>query len=869
MSFQRIGPYNIIKLAVHNVTGKKYAVKIMPKREFINKTDSLERARREIAVQKLVKHPNLIKLYEVFETKNYFFMVLEYVSGGELFDYIVKNVRIPSNEARKFFQQIIYAVEHLHFFSIAHRDLKPENLLLDNNSNIKIADFGMAKIIERKKLLKTSCGSPHYVSPELIKQKGYDGEKSDIWACGVILYALLCGCLPFDEQEYRMLLFVITRGKFKFPEFVQENERDLIKKMLTVDPKKRINIQEIKKHPWFTYNFPLKYVPPLPPIKDYSQEYKSSIPFNQIDQKILLKIKELGFTDVDQILESLTSTEQNIMKIFYSLLKKQELETKRGKIDMEYEDEQIIEKKIKINEEDNEANEYNNNNSSNKKKNNNNNQPTNNNNTNKNNKKKVRQRRKSLPIKKRRGSISRIKKSGLLSPRSEKTSEILSTPKNNSYNNEGNKIIKLKELIEKTDKEKNLAISEYSDIISKIINEKIVSTENKDVKTKKKFKISPKNKKNNYFQKELDKINKKKKKKFGINQRNKSNSFQIISKNKKKHKHNSTVSVSNQKQKHKNRPNSPLNTTEAKSIPILNIMANQIIYTENMGSGEGCGGSSTEDYSDNDNDHLKINQNQNNNLNMKKEKKKFLQLKIHISDNKEIKSNTDHLNMNLNQENTIKSYSNPSFHRMDRQELFQQLKTPRQEEIGINTYGWFTNTVSKKDQKKLNQKLKKELKIAKTSLLKNLKQNENLPFFFCNDRIIAISSGSVLKVISELQTVLSVFNFSWSYPYPCIIKATKNKTSMKIRIIEANLENLINLIARNMIDHNELKKKKNCFVSEKEQLNRFSLELGNTFDELTTVTKRNWKFALEFIWKTGSSKKFIHKTENIIKFLSE
>ncbi|KAJ3445548.1 serine/threonine-protein kinase brsk2-like protein [Anaeramoeba flamelloides] len=853
MSFQSIGPYNIMKLAVHNVTGKKYAVKIMTKKEFENRSETLERARREIAVQKLIKHPNLIKLYDVYETKNYFFMILEYIPGGELFDYIVKNVRIQSSEARKFFQQIIYAVEHLHLFSIAHRDLKPENLLLDNNNNIKIADFGMAKIIERKKLFQTTCGSPHYVSPELIKRKGYDGKKSDIWACGVILYAILCGCLPFDEDEYQTLLLVITQGKFEFPEFLQENEKDLIQKMLIVDPKKRITIQEIKKHPWFTYNFPPKYVPPLPPINDYAQEYKSSISLDKIDLKTLKKLQELGFTDENEILESLTSNEQNIMKIFYSLLKKQDRETKRDQITMENEDEQIIEKNIEINEKENEGNEYNNNNTSN----------------NKNNKKKDRPRRKSLPIKKRKSSISRIKKSGLLSPRSEKTSLSLSAPKNNYYSNEGNNIIKLKELIEKTDKENNLAVSEYSNIISKIINEKIIITEKKKMKTKKKFNLSPRNKKNNYFQNEFEKIKKKKKKAFEFENGNKSNPIEIKTKNKKKQKFNLKVKVSNQKFKHKNRPLSPLNNTGTTNKPMINIMEKETIHNENIVSDDDNDSGSTDNNNDNDNDHLKINQNRNNDLNMKKQKKKFQNLKINISNNKEIKSNTDYSNKDFQQENNITSLGTPRFHRMDRQELFQQPKTPTQEEIGLNTHGWFNNTISKKEQKKLNKKLKKELKIAKTSLLKNLKQNENLPFFFCNDRIIAVSSGSVLKVITELQTILSVFNFKWSYPCPHIIKASQNKTSMKIRIIEANLENIINLIASNMIEHNKIKKKKSNFTSEKEQLNRFSLELSNAFDQLTTVTKRNWKFTLEFIWKTGSSKKFIHETENLINFLSE
>jgi len=167
---------------------------------------------------------------------------LEHVSGGELFDYLVKKGRLTPKEARRFFRQIISALDFCHKHSICHRDLKPENLLLDDKNNIKIADFGMASLQMEESMLETSCGSPHYACPEVIRGEKYDGRRADVWSTGVILYALLVGALPFDDDNLRQLLEKVKRGFFHVPHFVPQEIQDLLRGMIQVDSEKRLTV---------------------------------------------------------------------------------------------------------------------------------------------------------------------------------------------------------------------------------------------------------------------------------------------------------------------------------------------------------------------------------------------------------------------------------------------------------------------------------------------------------------------------------------------------------------------------------------------------------------------------------------------------
>mmetsp|Transcript_13818 Transcript_13818/g.22547 ORF Transcript_13818/g.22547 Transcript_13818/m.22547 type:complete len:623 (+) Transcript_13818:391-2259(+) len=250
-----IGSFGKVKLAEHVLTGQLVAIKIL-NRSKIKSLDMEEKVRREIRILKLFVHPHIIRLYEVIETPTDIFLVMEYVSGGELFDYIVSKGRLHVDEARSFFQQIVSGVAYCHSSKVVHRDLKPENLLLSGDENVKVADFGLSNIMHDGEFLRTSCGSPNYAAPEVISGHLYAGPEVDIWSCGVILYALLCGSLPFDDESIPKLFKKIKNGHYILPSHLDEASRDLIPRMLVVDPTQRIKIDEIRNHPFFCTRLP-------------------------------------------------------------------------------------------------------------------------------------------------------------------------------------------------------------------------------------------------------------------------------------------------------------------------------------------------------------------------------------------------------------------------------------------------------------------------------------------------------------------------------------------------------------------------------------------------------------------------------------
>ncbi|KAL4263632.1 Protein kinase domain-containing protein [Pleurotus pulmonarius] len=295
----RIGPWILgecigkgasgrVKLAKHYITGELAAVKILPVAPLLNSRTSLTTAQakhdkqrlgidREITMMKLMNHPNIMRIYDVYEGEKELYLVLEYVEGGELFDFLVNRGRLPPVEALVYFKQIIYGLNYAHTFSIIHRDLKPENILIHtlNPPLVKIADWGMAAFAPPSLQLETSCGSPHYASPEIVNGEKYEGTATDIWSCGVILFALLTGRLPFDDKNVRHLLNKVRLGKYEMPTWIDPLARDLISRMLVVDVNTRITIPEILKHPWLlsTSTSPSSSLsqvvicknPPLPP----------------------------------------------------------------------------------------------------------------------------------------------------------------------------------------------------------------------------------------------------------------------------------------------------------------------------------------------------------------------------------------------------------------------------------------------------------------------------------------------------------------------------------------------------------------------------------------------------------------------------
>lgn len=289
------------------------AIKIVRK-DFLDSKPSLRRKmRREISVLKLLSHPNVMSLIDVFEIETHLFLVMEFVDGLELFEFLVRRGALPPNEALAFFHQIICGLEYCHRRLIVHRDLKPENLLLDRQLRLKIADFGMTSLNPPGSLLETSCGSPHYCDPMVVSGERYDGLKADIWSCGVILYAMVTGRLPFDDENLQRLLLKVQAGQFHLPSNLPDDLRDLIKKMLTVDPDERITLDGIKAHPWFNTCQPKHY-----PQDDFEAP---PAPIQNPDLSIVASLSDLGLGDRDSIVQVLTLDGQSIEKVFYSQLK--------------------------------------------------------------------------------------------------------------------------------------------------------------------------------------------------------------------------------------------------------------------------------------------------------------------------------------------------------------------------------------------------------------------------------------------------------------------------------------------------------------------------------------------------------------------
>ncbi|KAL2023141.1 hypothetical protein VTK56DRAFT_3747 [Thermocarpiscus australiensis] len=343
---QRIGAYNIVKtlgegsfgkvkLAVHRGTGQQVALKIISRKTLISR-DMQGRVEREIEYLQLLRHPHIIKLYTVIKTPTEIIMVLEY-AGGELFDYIVQHGKMHEDEARRFFQQMLCAVEYCHRHKIVHRDLKPENLLLDDNLNVKIADFGLSNIMTDGNFLKTSCGSPNYAAPEVIGGKLYAGPEVDVWSCGVILYVLLVGRLPFDHEHIPTLFAKIARGSYMVPTWMSPGAANLIKKMLVVNPVQRATIEEIRQDPWFLKDLPSYLHPPVEEFLHTGVDPNKSIKVsdiaphappqeqeklhNEVTEKIS---KTMGYGKRD-VQEALEAEEPSAIKDAYMIVRENKL----------------------------------------------------------------------------------------------------------------------------------------------------------------------------------------------------------------------------------------------------------------------------------------------------------------------------------------------------------------------------------------------------------------------------------------------------------------------------------------------------------------------------------------------------------------
>ncbi|XP_042452708.1 CBL-interacting protein kinase 9-like [Zingiber officinale] len=247
------GSFAKVKYARNVQTGDSVAIKILDKQHVL-RHKMVEQIKREISTMKLIKHPNVVQIHEVIASKTKIYIVLELVDGGELFDKIVNHGKLKEDEARRYFQQLINAVDYCHSRGVYHRDLKPENLILDSFGVLKVSDFGLSAFapqIREDGLLHTTCGTPNYVAPEVLNDKGYNGTTSDVWSCGVILFVLMAGYLPFDEPNIMNLYKKISKADYSFPAWFSSGAKKLIARILDPNPLTRITIPEILADEWF------------------------------------------------------------------------------------------------------------------------------------------------------------------------------------------------------------------------------------------------------------------------------------------------------------------------------------------------------------------------------------------------------------------------------------------------------------------------------------------------------------------------------------------------------------------------------------------------------------------------------------------
>ncbi|KAL7375052.1 hypothetical protein ABVT39_011103 [Epinephelus coioides] len=312
------GNFAKVKLARHVLTGKEVAVKIIDKTQL--NSSSLQKLFREVRIMKMLNHPNIVKLFEVIETEKTLYLVMEYASGGEVFDYLVAHGRMKEKEARAKFRQIVSAVQYCHQKCIVHRDLKAENLLLDADMNIKIADFGFSNEFTLGNKLDTFCGSPPYAAPELFQGKKYDGPEVDVWSLGVILYTLVSGSLPFDGQNLKELRERVLRGKYRIPFYMSTDCENLLKKFLILNPSKRGSLEQIMRDRWMNVGHEDEELKPyVEPQPDYKDPRRTDI------------MLQMGFSQ-DEIQDSLVNQKYNDVMAAYLLLDYRNSELDEGGI---------------------------------------------------------------------------------------------------------------------------------------------------------------------------------------------------------------------------------------------------------------------------------------------------------------------------------------------------------------------------------------------------------------------------------------------------------------------------------------------------------------------------------------------------------
>lgn len=307
------GSFGRVKEALHVLSGEKIAIKILEKSR-IKKEDDLKRIRREMNILAKVNHPSIIQLYETIETYKYFFFVMEYAKTGELSDYIEKRDKLSEKESCKLFQQLISSVEYLHKLGCAHRDIKPSNIQLDEENDLKLIDFGLGNLYSNGEKLNTACGSPCYAAPEIISGQDYDPIQVDIWSSGITLYCMTVGCLPFDEETKTELYQKIQSCSYSLPKWMSGECADLIKRILVRDPKQRLDLNAIKRHPWFGLYQPVQLSPGV--IVGYHE-----IKINRLVCRLAAQMQNIEYKTLR---EMLAENDHNKYTTLYFLLIKKE-----------------------------------------------------------------------------------------------------------------------------------------------------------------------------------------------------------------------------------------------------------------------------------------------------------------------------------------------------------------------------------------------------------------------------------------------------------------------------------------------------------------------------------------------------------------
>ena len=311
------GAFSVVKIVYNEELNQNFACKIIAK-EWLSTKKRCERFESEIRIQQQLNHPNIVKIYDLLSDETNYYIILEYCPGGELFKLIVQRKRLLEVEAQPIIYQVLDALEYIHKLGVCHRDIKPENILLDENYCVKLSDFGLSKFISQgSSLVSTPCGSPCYASPECLSGQDYDGVASDMWSTGVLLYATVCGQLPWTNPNHTELFRQIKAADFTIPNYITNECRDLIFKLMNPDSSKRITATEAKEHEWFKNMQNIVHAAPnhskkedlsIRKVDEFFQKYDDTDP---VVDKIAITFSDSTFSSIPQILHKLTLPDMN------------------------------------------------------------------------------------------------------------------------------------------------------------------------------------------------------------------------------------------------------------------------------------------------------------------------------------------------------------------------------------------------------------------------------------------------------------------------------------------------------------------------------------------------------------------------------